>query len=109
MKQKKRWIARQGDVLIERTNEAIPVDAAARAPEQGRVILAHGEVTGHAHALPATVAMSFGASDDAFWLRVDKPATVTHEEHAPVKLAPGNYKIRRQREYSPEEIRRVAD
>ena len=34
---------------------------------------------------------------------------VTHEEHASIQLPKGNYRIVRQREYSPEAIRNVAD
>ncbi|MGH9523996.1 MAG: hypothetical protein ACRD3E_15850 [Terriglobales bacterium] len=34
---------------------------------------------------------------------------IVHEEHAPIVLPPGDYEIVRQREYSPEEIRNVAD
>jgi hypothetical protein len=36
-------------------------------------------------------------------------ATLTHEEHAPVTLTTGYYRVWRQREYSPEEIRVVRD
>lgn len=104
----KRWMARQGDVLIERVAE-IPAEAKAQADIRGRVILAYGEVTGHAHSLAATDAVRFGPSEDAFWLRVDKATDVTHQEHAAITLAPGNYRVRRQREYSAAGERRVAD
>ncbi len=36
-------------------------------------------------------------------------ATFVHEEHGPVTLPPGDYKVVIQREYSPEAIRNVAD
>jgi hypothetical protein len=39
----------------------------------------------------------------------DGPAALAHDEHATIMLPPGNYRIVRQREYSPEEIRDVAD
>ena len=38
-----------------------------------------------------------------------QPATVTHDEHSLIDLPAGNYRITRQREYSPEAIRNVAD
>ena len=41
---------RQGDVLIIPV-KSIPKTAEPIAREQGRVVLAHGEVTGHAHAI----------------------------------------------------------
>lgn len=103
-----RWMARQGDVLIERVT-AIPAAAPRQPDVRGRVILAYGEVTGHAHTLDATDAVRFGPSEDAFWLRVDCETAVEHQEHAPITLAPGNYRVRRQREYSAAGERRVAD
>lgn len=36
-------------------------------------------------------------------------ATFVHQEHGPITLPPGNYRVQIQREYSPEEIRNVAD
>jgi hypothetical protein len=35
--------------------------------------------------------------------------TVVHEEHRPITLTSGYYRVWRQREYSPEEIRVVRD
>jgi len=34
---------------------------------------------------------------------------VVHEEHGPISLEPGTYRVWIQREYSPEAIRRVLD
>ncbi len=42
-------------------------------------------------------------------LRIEGGATFVHEEHGPVTLPPGDYEVTIQREYSPEEIRNVAD
>ncbi|MDQ3722996.1 MAG: hypothetical protein M3376_08005 [Actinomycetota bacterium] len=101
---------RQGDVLIERVN-TIPAGLLAVPKEDGRVILAHGEVTGHAHAVLGDV--EFLAADledlEERFLRVEREASVVHEEHDTVTLPPGDYRVKRQREYTPEEIRRVAD
>ena len=36
-------------------------------------------------------------------------AAVTHDEHATIMLPPGAYRVIRQREYAPEEVRYVAD
>jgi hypothetical protein len=99
--------ARQGDVFIERCRtpegglEPVP-------PEGGRVILAHGEATGHAHALPMAGAALFARGAERF-LRVVRTTELRHDEHAPIRLTPGTYRVTRQREYSPEEIRFVAD
>lgn len=109
---KTRWMARQGDVLMMEV-DAIPAEAMAhvRPSDQGRVILAYGEVTGHAHALAEGTATGYGPSDDAFWLEVVPGATVTHEEHDPITI-PSHIRrlaIVRQREYSGAGERRVVD
>lgn len=99
---------RQGDVLL------IPVpcapEGAQRQKREGlRIILATGEATGHAHAVE-TVGAELLASGTERFLRVPAGgASVTHEEHAPIALPAGTYRVVVQREYSPEEIRRVAD
>jgi len=41
---------RQGDVLLRRV-EHIPENVTPVPRENGRIILAHGEATGHAHAI----------------------------------------------------------
>ena len=102
---------RQGDVLI------VPV-AKPKATlekigrENGRVILAHGEVTGHAHAIKDKRATLFRDPKlNAVFLNVtgDAPVALEHEEHDTISLPPGDYQVIRQREYTPEEIRNVAD
>ena len=104
-------IFRQGDVLI-RTIDAIPVGAKDVTPKD-RIVLAYGEVTGHAHAIAPDEAREFSLADAAGavrrFLNVVSLATVRHEEHAAIPLPPGAYEIVIQREYHPEEIRTVAD
>ena len=47
---------------------------------------------------------------EGLYLRVgEEGVRIIHEEHDPIILDPGNYEIVRQREYSPEQIRNVAD
>lgn len=98
---------RQGDVLIVKV-DSMPPDAVPVEPDGNRVVLAYGEVTGHAHALNAVTTKLFEHAEGRF-LVVDKPSALTHEEHAPIDLVPGVYRIVRQREYSPREVRFVAD
>jgi hypothetical protein len=105
-------VYRQGDVLI-RAIAAIPADAKDVTPK-GRIVLAHGEVTGHAHAIAEGHAREFSLADATGAVRrflrvVCDAAQVRHEEHAPIPLPPGAYEIVQQREYTPEEIRNVAD
>ena len=102
---------RQGDVLIERI-ASLPENRTKLARENGRVVLAHGEVTGHAHAIAAPNADLYSSVDrgDVTFLEIrEAMVELQHDEHATVTLPPGDYIVRRQREYSPEEIRRVAD
>lgn len=102
-------IYRQGDVLVERIRERKDVGVAV-ARERGAIVLAHGEATGHAHRIDDPDAVLFEVpSRPARHLRLVRPSALLHEEHAPIELPAGLYKVRRQREYSPERIRTVAD
>lgn len=104
-------IYRQGDVLIisatmpKTATEAIDRDA-------GRVVLAYGEVTGHAHAIKTEKAALFRDPKlAAIFLHVtgDEPALLEHEEHTTIAIPPGQYRVIRQVEYTPQATRQVAD
>jgi hypothetical protein len=102
---------RQGDVLIVPVTD-IPEQLEPIEREAGRVILAHGEVTGHAHAIKAEGAALFRDPKlMAVFMTVtaDGPVALDHDEHSTIMIPPGNYRVIRQREYSPEAIRNVAD
>lgn len=101
----KATIWRQGDVFLIATN-ALPEHGC----EERRPVLAEGEITGHAHRLadPASGRV-FAAGDRLFLQVLGDSATILHEEHGPVTVPRGGYEVRIQREYSPEEIRRVVD
>lgn len=101
---------RQGDVLIQRISK-IPADAIKQSAK-GRIILALGEATGHHHSLEEDAADWWKGKDEAIgeqFIELKAPAEVTHQEHAPIPLPAGKYRVIQQREYSPEEIRNVAD
>lgn len=115
-------IYRQGDVLLKKISvdpKDIPEGATDVTPKDGRIVLAYGEVTGHAHAFaePEVKAGKLKAlSKTGVWdpsaerfIQVLEKTALTHEEHSPVELDKGIYEVVQQREYSPEEIRRVAD
>ena len=104
--------ARQGDVLLVRVNGPEPAGATELPRDNGRVVLAYGEVTGHAHAILDPGVCLLRAEGVAFdMLRVSEGvlARLVHEEHATVPLPKGVYRVVQQREYSPEAIRNVAD
>jgi hypothetical protein len=105
----KNKLYRQGDVLLERI-EKLP-KGAKNQNVKGKVILAYGEVTGHHHAFhKGKVKMFKNPETQATYIEVaEAMAALTHEEHGPIELEPGFYKVDIQREYSPEEIRTVAD
>lgn len=98
---------RQGDVFLVEV-PAAPAGSPVE-PEHGRVILAHGELTGHHHSVDAVLARMIDGSDGERYLAVAGATPLTHQEHAPIDLLPGTYRVVRQREYSPEEVRFVAD
>jgi hypothetical protein len=102
--------------------------------EQGRVILAHGEVTGHCHEVVAEASLGipsaqyFEEPDGRRVLLVSEPCLLTHQEHGPIALdptcpqqfrqgdvfgapvGPGAWEITRQREWDgPAQWRTVAD
>lgn len=103
---------RQGDILIIAC-DCVPQTQeleAVKRDEQNRIILAYGEATGHAHAIKNKNAFLFKAKNsDNFFLIVKKPAELVHEEHHTINLPAGNYKVIRQRFYTPTEIKNVAD
>src|SRR5216684_3665612 len=102
---------RQGDVYLAKIEGPVPPTAQPVVPDQGRVILAYGEVTGHAHSLsPAQATLYAELEQTDRWLVVagPAPAPLTHEEHGAILVEPGVYRVRRQREYQPDAVRWVA-
>ena len=102
---------RQGDVLIIPVVSII-LDAEPIPRENSRIVLAHGEVTGHAHAIRSERAALFRDPKlAAIFLHVtgDDAVALEHDEHGTIHVPPGKYRVVRQREYTPEEIRNVAD
>lgn len=96
---------RHGDVLIEsvpdlpKTREKLP-----------HTVLAYGEVTGHCHRIGEVDAADLFSTVHGLFLHVRAPeASVIHEEHAPVRLTAGYYRVWRQREYTPRAIEIVRD
>lgn len=109
MKQKQ---YRQGDVLIELLVKK--PERTKLKPAKGPVILAEGEATGHHHAIAEfqgiriAGTMNPGIGQEMI-LSIPAPVALTHQEHAPIQLPKGTYRVTRQREYSPAAIRNVAD
>ncbi|GII27918.1 hypothetical protein [Planotetraspora mira] len=106
---------RQGDILIMPVpEEGVPAEARTGPPEprdaRGRLVLALGEATGHAHAIagPGTLLLDPDPSRPGF-LHLPSGGRLVHEEHAAISLPKGWYRVIRQREYVPGAFRVVAD
>ncbi len=89
---------RQGDVLLIEVTD-IPTDATAE-PRSGRIVLAEGEATGHAHAIHEADARTFTHNGERFLLTTSK-AQLVHEEHGPIDVPEGAWRVIIQREYEP--------
>jgi hypothetical protein len=108
----------QGDILFERIDDAPVSGQILRAADRGAVVVAEGELTGHHHTLLGSVTFY---RDDA--LARDIPdklylghlavkgsgARLVHEEHAPINLEQGTYRVRRQRQLEPSDDGIVGD
>lgn len=113
-------VIRQGDVLLRPTTKQ-PSAQAKRITDQGRVILAYGEVTGHCHQVveaapvtdnsdPVAPCELFEEPDGSRILVLSRPSLLTHDEHDPAALeGPVNFEVIRQAEWSLEDVRQVAD
>lgn len=99
---------RQGDVLLMQVPE-LPPSAEETSGDGNRIVLAYGEVTGHAHAVATTQARIYADKATRYLHVSDEGAALVHEEHATILLAPGVYRIVHQREYVPNSSRFVAD
>jgi hypothetical protein len=98
---------RQGDILLERIESLPP--SAVEEQVAGLIVLAYGEATGHHHAIRSGKVKLFKTESATFIEVQDALVQLTHEEHSPILLEPGFYRMIRQREYTPEKIRIVED
>jgi hypothetical protein len=108
---------RQGDVLVVMDPVAqIPDDAKEIVVQDQRgIILAYGEVTGHAHAVELETEEG-GKLNARYWdagaerfIQVLSRSTLKHEEHSAIVLEPGLYRQAFQTEDYGAERRPVAD
>lgn len=99
---------RQGDVALVLINN-IPDGARDITPMEGRVVLAYGEVTGHAHAIYDRDSVRLWQAGTERFLQVLVKTALQHEEHSAAILEPGIYQLPTQMEYTPDELRNVAD
>ncbi|MDD5358247.1 MAG: hypothetical protein PHX80_03820 [Candidatus Nanoarchaeia archaeon] len=107
----------QGDVLLEEV-DYIP-DGLKIVQDCAGIILAEGEVTGHAHRVKGHSVL-LQAPDGSFYLQPKEPTMLEHTKHGtyvpgvnhkPIELKNVTYRIGRIQEYDhiEESTRRVAD
>ena len=112
----------QGDILLRPMGDFLSKRVKhIDSTDDGDIILAHGELSGHSHVLRGK-----GASRHHDWeafqllppglylgtIKVTRPVELVHDEHRTITLAPGTYIVSRQRELSARadwELGHVAD
>ena len=96
---------RQGDVFMAPVR-SVPKGA---KPRPGGVLV-EGELTGHSHRVAdLRTAEVLEARGNLFLRVLAESTTIVHQEHGPITLSRGTYRVWGQREYSPGGIRNVAD
>lgn len=111
---KEKNIYAQGDVLLIKM-KSIPDNKKEYVRQNGKIILAWGEKTGHHHRIEDNTTQAWVDENDTVWLEVKdliEEAKVLHEEHGEIQLPTGCYKvIREQREFESEKgaSRKVLD
>jgi hypothetical protein len=109
----KRKAVRQGDVLVLPIT-ALPPKTLPVQPENGRLVLAHGEATGHHHSFAFSERVALfredGGGGGLFGSVTGHAAEpLEHQEHAALPVSPGPIAVIRQRTYVASIARRVAD
>ena len=102
---------RQGDVLVT----VVDTEATGKEVEreEGKIVLAHGEATGHAHSISAmdvTLFMDEKTLARHLDTRGAESPILDHQEHEAFQLpSDKTIEVVRQMEYRPERLIRVAD
>ncbi len=107
---------RQGDILLIEV-DSLPSDAVDISPEERRIFLAASDRSGQSHGVAASAVQLFAvypvpfdhASPQERFLRVLKPCALEHDEHSPLPLKPGIYRVVKQRRLDPAGWLNVAD
>lgn len=106
---------RHGDLLLVQV-ETIPSEAKKRDGIVNNILL-EGEATGHMHRAIGAISIFDSPNESqestnyllGFLEVGDEGATLVHQEHKTLEIPKGNYKFMQQREYDPQENRKVQD
>lgn len=108
-------LIQQGDVLFHRIDK-LPKSVVLKTSENGTVIFAYGEATGHHHGAAVEISdtgpnFSLYEKDEVLYMEIFRTTQVVHQEHKPVILTPGIYRRGLVREIDPfaQEVRSVRD
>lgn len=96
--------AHQGDVYVKAAK--LPDNLQLTESENGKTILALGEATGHHHRFEQDNVKMYHSNDNSgrrFIVIEGKPATLFHEEHAPIEFSPGSYEVFIARQWTDDE------
>jgi len=107
---------RQGDILLVST-DSIPPDAIEITPAGSRVFLAASDRSGQSHGVPASAVRLYAVYPVPFdylrpkerYLRVLCNCALEHDEHDPLPLSPGLYRVVMQRRMDHSRWLDVAD
>lgn len=106
-------VCAQGDIYIQKI-DALPKGAEAVTSEGVQIIVTHSE-TGHHHVMDRATTTMYRLPEEIYecFLVVSAPTELKHlrphDTHEPIMFKPGTYRVRRQREYTPDGFRRVED
>jgi hypothetical protein len=115
IKSGKNKLIRLGDVLLMRVQSPAEIKNPEKFIATGNTVVQEGEKTGHAHRLGGNAQTEIFANldnpDERYVAVFDGEATLSHEEHKPVTIEEGLYKVVIEREFDPttEVVRRVYD
>ena len=111
-------MAAQGDFIIMRINDIPEGLVPMKSEDSFKHVIAHSE-TGHNHVMDRANVDAFVKADtketDLFelFLSVKEDTPIEHlrsfDTHESIMVPPGNYIVKRQREYTPEGFRKAAD
>lgn len=84
----------QGDIgFIPASRAGVKGGLTPVQPQGDRLIVAYGEVTGHHHSFPATCGTISLDEGGTMWCTIDQLTHVEHQEHGPITLEPGFYRV----------------
>jgi hypothetical protein len=94
-------IFRHGDVLLQQIEKIDQhVRESAKTEDAQRGIVQRGESTGHAHVIDlADPGVEVFETWREKFIAAERSFTISHEEHKPLTLPPGNYRVKIAREF----------